>query len=253
MRREQFGIGTFAHIIQRGAHRMPIIRDGADQWRFLRLLRYVNDENVPRHWERDVSPEHIRHNFYRPDHWPDANPYVSIIAFCLMDNHFHLLVQEQIEGGISKFIQRISKSMVSHYNLKYQESGTLFEGRYRARVITNDRHLQYLGAYINIKNPFERFPGGLRAATADFERAYSFATAYPFSSTADFCGIRMSSILDHDLRRELFASPEEFKEAARELMEGRQELAGEEDELCLEPWGCSTSLSNPGMDNLSLD
>jgi len=215
---------------------MPIVRDDVDRWRFLRLLRYVNDENVPRHWVRDVAPADIRANFKRPAHWLPISPYVSIIAHCLMDNHFHLLLREQLEGGISKFMQRISKSMSSHHNLRYKSTGTLFEGPYRARVITSDRHLQYLAVYLNIKNPFERFPGGITAAMLDFDRAYQCAVAYPFSSTADFAGARTSSILDHALRRELFVDGAEFKEASRELMLSREEWMDEKDDLLLEPW-----------------
>lgn len=222
--------------MQRGAHQMPIVRDNTDRWRFLRLIRYVNDAGVPRHWERDITPEYLRRNFERPDRWPEPEPYVSIIAFCLMDNHMHLLLRESCEGGISKFMQRISKSMASHHNTRHGASGTLFEGPYRARVVTDDRHLQYLATYINIKNPFERFPGGLRAAVADFDRAYAFAVAYPFSSTADFAGARTSSILEHTLLKELFASAHEFKETAREHMQDRQEFIAERDDLLLEPW-----------------
>ena len=236
MRKEQFGVDTFVHVIQRGSRQMPIVRNDADRWRFLRLLRYVNDEDVPRHWERDISPNDIRDNFKRPARWAAIRPYVSIISHCLMDNHFHLLLRERIEGGISKFIQRISNSMAMYHNARYGTSGTLFEGPYRARVVMDDRHLQYLGAYINVENPFERFPGGLRAATANFERAYEFAIAYPFSSTADFAGVRTSSILDHDLRRELFSNPNEFKDAARELMLGRLEVVDDAGDLFLEPW-----------------
>jgi len=238
MRKEQFGTGTFVHVIQRGSRQMPIVRNDTDRWRFLRLIRYVNDESVPRHWERDISPDDILDNFRRPAYWPAIKPYVSVIAYCLMDNHFHLLLQERLEGGVSKFIQRISNSMAMHHNARYGTSGTLFEGPYRARVVADDRHLQYLGAYINVKNPFERFPGGLHVATANFEQAYAFAIAYSFSSTADFAGVRTSSILDHALRQELFSNPNEFKGVAQELMLDRQEALsdGGRDGLFLEPW-----------------
>ena len=236
MRKEQFGVGTFVHIVQRGAHQMPIVRDDTDRWRFLRLIRYVNDENVPRNWERDVSPDDIRHNFRRPVHWPAAEPYVSLISHCLMDNHLHLLARERLEGGISKFMQRISKSMSSHHNMRHKATGTLFEGPYRARVITSDQHLQYLVTYLNIKNPFERFPGGLTSAVADFDRAYDFAVTYPFSSTADFAGERRSAIIDHTLREDIFPGPSEFRMAAKELMLDRLELLDDEADLALEDW-----------------
>lgn len=203
---------------------MPIVRDDTDRWRFLKLLRYLNDSNVPHNWEREIRSHHIQNNFARPMDWETADPYVAIISYCLMDNHFHLLLRELIEGGISKFMQRISKSMASHFNAKYKGSGALFQGPYRARVIEEDVHLQYLATYINIKNPFERYPGGLHKAVENFSDAYVWSTRYPFASTADFAGVRFSSLIDQTLRCELFASPEEFRTSARELMEDRMVL-----------------------------
>lgn len=221
MRKEQFGFGTFAHVMNRGAHKMNIVRTDADRWRFLKLLRYLNDENVPRNWERDISPNHIRDNFARPKHWDGAQPYVSVLAYCLKDNHFHLLLLEQREGGISKFMQRISRSMAANFNAKYKGSGALFQGPYRARIVDNDRHLQYLSVYINIKNVFEAYPGGLEAALDNFTDAYAWAVQYPFSSTADFAGERKSSLIDHTARQSLFATPSDFRIVAEELMGAR--------------------------------
>src|SRR3954466_5129667 len=105
MRRDPYGVGSYIHVFNRGTKRMNIVRDEDDRWRFLKLVRYLNDANVPRNWERDIGPDLIRAGFDRPDHWPARDPYVSILAFCLMDNHFHLLVREQKEGGLSKFMQ----------------------------------------------------------------------------------------------------------------------------------------------------
>jgi hypothetical protein len=234
MRKEQFGVGTFVHVVNRGAHHIPIVRDDNDRWRFLKLLHYLNDSNVPLNWEREIGPDHIRNNFSRPSDWLTAEPYVAVISYCLMDNHFHLLLRELEEGGISKYMQRLSKSIASHFNAKYGETGLLFQGPYRARVVEDDMYLQYLITYINIKNPFELFPGGLSKAVESFSDAYAFSTQYPFSSTADFAGIRRSSLIDHKLRRELFASSEEFLSSAKELMEDRIALTDEHHYLALE-------------------
>ena len=224
MRMEQFGPGTFAHVVNRGAHKINIVRTDADRWRFLKLLRYLNDENVPRNWEREISPEHIRSNFARPERWGEAQPYVSILSYCLKDNHFHLLLLEQQENGISKFMQRISRSMAANFNAKYRGSGALFQGPYRARIVDNDRHLQHLSVYINIKNVFEMYPGGLKTALNNFTDAYAWAIRYPFSSTADFAGERKSSLIDHTTRRSLFATPPDFRTAAEEIMTARFDI-----------------------------
>lgn len=217
-------MGTLVHVVNRGAHKMPIVRDEADRWRFLKLLRYLNDMNVPQHWERDITPQYIRDNFARPDTWPAAKPFVSILSHHLADNHFHLLVRENVEGGIAAFMHRASRSMAAHYNAKYQSSGALFQGSYRARIVNDDTYLQYLSVYINIKNPFELFPGGLDVSVKNFDQAYEFAIKYTFSSTSDFAGKRESSIIDTKLRKELFQSPQDFRESAKDLMTSRQDF-----------------------------
>jgi len=114
--------------------------------------------------------------------------------------------------------------MAAHFNAKYEGSGALFQGPYRARTIDNDRHLQYLLVYINIKNVFEKYPGGLMAARNNFDDAYTWAIQYPFSSTADFAGKRRSSIIDYAACQSLFTSPSDFRIAAEELMGSRSDI-----------------------------
>lgn len=202
---------------------MDIVHTDDDRWRFLKLIRYLNDANVPRNWERDISPEHIRNNFARPQQWGEAQPYVSILAHCLKNNHFHLFLLEQMEGGISKFMQRVSRSMAAHHNAKYDGSGVLFQGPYRAKVVDDDRHFQHLAVYINIKNVLEMYPDGLKAAVKNLDDAYAWAVRYPFSSTADFAGERKSSIIDHALLQSLFASPVDFRLAAEDFLKSQSD------------------------------
>ncbi len=221
MRKEQFGIGVYAHVMKRGAHKMPIVRDDADRWRFLKLLRYVNDENTPSRWEREVTPALLRQNFARPKSWKSPKPYVSILSYCLMENHFHLLLCERTESGIATFMQRLCRSMAAHYNAKYESSGALFQGPYVARVVEEDEYLQYLASYINVKNTFELYPNGFDAARQNFDAAYTWAVRYPFSSTADFAGTRSSNILDVVAVRELFQSPQKFCAYSKDVMDGR--------------------------------
>ncbi len=204
------------------------MKDDADRWRFLKLLRYLNDDDVPRNWEREITPALIRDNFARPHGWRKAKPYVSILSYCLMDNHLHLLVRERMEAGIAMFMQRLCRSMAAHYNAKYDESGALFQGPYKARVVEDDEYLQYLAAYINVKNPFEKYPQGYAAALENFEVAFAWAAAYPFSSTSDFAGKRYSSILDQQQTQELFSEPAAFRKYAKDVVLGRIELGLEE-------------------------
>lgn len=220
MRKEPFSVGSCVHIVKRGARGMNIVRDDTDRWRFLRLLRYLNDENAPQHWDREITSDHVRAGFIRPDSWAEQKPHTSIIAFCLMDNHFHLLVQETKEGGISKFMQRVCTSMSMYFNTKYKEKGTIFQGAYKSRTVDSDEYLQYLAAYIQVKNPLERYPGGLRGAIRGFDEAFEWALNDPFSSLGDYAGARNSPLLDQELIIDIFGEREGFKGLAREVVEG---------------------------------
>ncbi len=223
MRKEPFSVGSFVHIIKRGTKGTPIVRDNSDRWRFLKLLRYLNDAKAPRNWEREITNEHITKGFIRPEHWSSQRPYVSILAYCLMDNHFHLLVQEREEGGVSKFMQRLCTSMAAYHNAKYRDSGTLFQSAYRSRTVDNDEYLQYLAAYILVKNTFELFPTGSKEAMRNFSDAFDFAESYQFSSLPVFSRRAESTLLDMDTIDQLFTRGSSFLKSAREVMHGRYE------------------------------
>lgn len=220
MRREIFGQDVIVHVVQRGARQANIVRDDSDRWRFLRLMRYLNDESVPRNWERDVTNEHICAGFKRPESWVKQQPYVSILAYCLMDNHFHILMRESLQDGIPRFMQRLCTSMATHFNIKYSESGSLFQGPYKARVVSDDIHLQYLAAYIQVKNPFEKFPRGMREAARNFDEAFDWTRNDPFNSLADFIGKRKSPLIDMATVQEVF-EPDHIRSFAQDLIEGK--------------------------------
>ncbi len=219
MRRDPYSVGSYVHIMKRGTRGTKIVRDEDDQWRFLKLLRYLNDDNTPRNWEREIGPDNIRSGFSRPDHWTKQKPYVSILAFCLMDNHFHLLVRENLEDGISKFMQRLCTSMATYFNAKYDEEGTLFQSSYKARTVQDDDYLQYLIAYINVKNPFQTFPGGLAHALREYDEAFMKARSYQFASLIDLVGGRTAPIVDHTALREILEfDPVHFSRTTREVL-----------------------------------
>lgn len=223
MRKEPFSVGSYVHILKRGAKRSKIVRDDDDRWRFLKLLRYLNDDNVPRNWDREITNLHISSGFVRPAHWPKPTPYVSILAYCLMDNHFHILLQERTEGGVAKFMQRLCTSMSSYFNAKYEDYGTLFQSAYKARTVDNDDYLQYLAAYIQLKNTFERYPSGLREAILNFADALKFAEGYEFSSLPVFTRGISSALLDMEQVDRLFDRGDRFTRWGKEALLGRIE------------------------------
>jgi len=200
MRKEPFSINNYVHVYNRGNRKQPIVHTDIDKERFLKMLYYFNSEETPVNLFQELN----RLNLLRSDlnkrvwldNWQARKPIVSIIAFILMENHFHLLLKEVKEGGISKFMQKVGTGMTMYYNKKYQESGRLFQGAYKARCINDDQYLKYISVYIQIKNSFELYPGGLKKAVKEFNKAYTWASNYRYSSLGDYLGVRNYGIID---------------------------------------------------------
>jgi len=224
MRKEPFTVGNYVHVYNRGNRKLTIVRDQKDKWRFIQMLRYFNDEYSPPNIFRTLQ-EMWKLNFYSrlswPENWPEHKPLVKILAFTLMPNHFHLLLKEIREEGTAKFMQKLGTGMTNYFNTKYEEVGTLFQGSYKARMVNEDSYLRDLSVYIQVKNPFERYPGGLKKAIKEFDKAYDFAVDDPYNSLADYAGKRNSPIIDKDVLGELFQSPSEYKKFARDGMLAR--------------------------------
>jgi len=221
---------SFVHVYNRGGRGMPIVKDEADRRRFIRMLYYLNDENSPSHWERRVKQYKDGFHFQRPDTWAARNTHVDISAYCLMNNHYHLLLYEHQQGGISKFMQRVNSSMANHFSKKYDESG-LFAGSYKSRVIESDDYLRALFFYINIKNPFETYPGGYESAIHDFESAFRHALEYQYCSLFEYHhGGNGWPIVNKDRTRE-FIDTNDLKAVAKDFMASRNIFRKEDAEL----------------------
>lgn len=225
MRKEPYGVGSFVHVIHRGTRGAPIVRDDEDKHRFLLMLTHFNDEHQPANWFRDIN-DSILSPFDRPGTWPEQKKLVNIIAFCLLTNHFHLLLEETQEGGISKFMQRLGTGMSYRYNLKYEERGSIFQGSFRSRTVDRDSYLRYVIAYIQLKNTLDMYSGKIQSAS-DFNDAYAWACKYPYSSLTDHSGINQRPIIEKDFLIDLFSSVT-FKEFGRDFIGGRLSVPEEE-------------------------
>ena len=220
MRVEPFGVDSFVHIVKRGARGLPVTRDDADRKRFLRLLYYLNDEHRSEFWEQDVRRLDM---FEHPRGWPERRPLVKILAWTLMPNHFHLLLQEIQDGGVSRFMQSLCGSMSRHFNEKYDETGSIFQGSYRSRTIGTDRYLRWALSYVLVKNVFELYPGGYDRAVRKFDSAWKWGVEkYAFSGLREVALSRKPSVTDIDLFYDFFKSPADFKSCSRDMILSRR-------------------------------
>ena len=236
MRVEPHGVNSIVHVIKRGTRGMKIVKDDKDKMRFARTLFLLNDEYTDSNWLKVTSKLPI---YERPEHWPKRRPLTRILAWTLMPNHFHLLMQEIKEGGIAKFMQRLCGSMSTAYNHKYKEKGSLFQGGYKGKTINDESHLSYLPFYILVKNVFEMYPGGLTQAVKNFDKAWQWALNYKFSSFgATVRGEASPVVYDPDkIVFSMCKNELKFKEEAKELLIFHMNTKGDQfKNIMLENW-----------------
>jgi hypothetical protein len=223
MRVEPYGIGSIIHIIKRGGRGMEIVRDEHDRARFIHSLYFLNEEYKSDYWENEIAD---LVPFSRPSHWPARKPLTDILAWTLLSNHLHLIIQirEDRETGVREFMQRLFRSMTGHFNEKYGERGSIFQGPYKSRTIDSDEYLRYVIPYVMVKNTFEMHPEGFEKAVSEFDRSWSWAAHNPNSSLATFLGETVSPITaESNIIHELFPRQSDFKKAARDMLEAYQE------------------------------
>jgi putative transposase len=124
---------------------------------------------------------------------------VELTAFALMPNHFHLIVYEAKEGGISKYMQRVQESYSKYFNKKYGKSGHLFQGPFQAVHIKDNNQLLHLSAYIH-RNPRE------------IKQWKNKEHRYTWSSFMDYLEEnRWSDLLKHKIITEQFSGYKDYK------------------------------------------
>jgi len=203
-RKFNFSIGEFYHIYNRGNGKMDIFLNEQDRKRFMLLLFICNsaDSVVVRDLYIGLTLGETIKKVKREE------TLVDIGVYCLMSNHFHLLIREKVEGGISLFMQKLATSYSMYFNKRNERTGSLFEGRFKAEYVGKDEYLKYLFSYIHL-NPVKLIePKWKEVGIVDKARVKKYLEDYKYSSYTDYLGEKREEKLI--LNREAF--PEYFEE-----------------------------------------
>lgn len=139
---------SYYHVYNRGVDKRTIFQDDLDYRTFLHLLKlYLSAEKKP-------DSALTRTDLVRPRPVQPINDEVKLVSYCLMPNHFHLLVKQRTETGMTKLLRRVATTYSVYFNTRYSRSGTLFQGRYRAVLVNSEEQLLHLSRYIHL-NPAE--------------------------------------------------------------------------------------------------
>lgn len=216
MERPVFTNNKIYHVLNRGVEKRNIFIDNHDYLRFIHCLFEFNDINPANnafyHFHKltnEVEPRYIGKE-QKP-----RKLLVKILAFCLMPNHFHLLLQQIRDGGIVKFMQKLGTGYTMYFNKLRERVGPLFQGKFKAVLVDEEAHFLHLPYYIHL-NPLDlKFPewrnyGG--STSLDWKGATKFLEKYRWSSYLDYIGKKnFPSVTQREFLTEFFGGPEQYK------------------------------------------
>jgi putative transposase len=180
---------SYYHIYARGNSRRDIFLDESDYATFFNLIRrYLSVE------ESKTLTGELYSNYHDK---------FQLLCFCLMPNHFHLLVYQKEEGVMTAFMRGVLTSYSRYFNKKYDMSGPLLESRYKASLISNNSYLEHISRYIylNPKNwqsySYSSLPYYLGKARADWVEPKKILDL--FDSSQDY----LTFVKDYDANKEM--------------------------------------------------
>lgn len=179
----------FYHVYNRGSEKRQIFEINWDYLRFIKTIKYYQLSGP-----KPRLSKFLINQAFKIDH---LEKIVDVICYCLMPNHFHFLIRQVKDGGITKFIGQLSNSYTRYYNTKYRRVGPLLQGEFKAVLVESAEQLIHVSRYIHL-NPLV----SLLAKDLNL---------YKWSSYHEYINI-LEGICDKDPILEFFKSPDEYKE-----------------------------------------
>ncbi len=213
MREVDFANNEYYHIYNRGVDKRKVFLNKNDYIRFLHDLYEFNDKNPAPEFSR------VKNVGSLASHIESRKKLVNVICFCLMPNHFHLIIEQLIDDGISRFMHKLGTGYTNGFNLKYKRSGSLFQGTFKAVYIKNETYLTHLSRYIHL-NPVElKEKNWKESGIKDWEKANELLENYRYSSYLDYIGKEnFPSIINRKLILDIFDNEKKYKKFVREWL-----------------------------------
>jgi putative transposase len=194
------------HALNRGVDKRTIFLDDQDRARFVHDMYVFNtpesSNNIRRTQMNDIVSRPSKEG-------REANKIVDVHGWCLMDNHYHLLLSERVEGGLSLFLRKLNVGYAKYFNERYKRVGTLFQGRTKKILIDSDAYMLHILNYIHL-NPLDLMENVSNSdwrgrSISDHAGALEFLKGYRWSSLMDYSEVKnFPSILRKDFFQDVF-------------------------------------------------
>ncbi|MFA4817625.1 MAG: transposase [Parcubacteria group bacterium] len=214
MRKTEFANDEYYHICNRGVDKREVFLDNFDYYRFLLSMQEFNRtdpigsifENSFRKDKKINSPVWGRVSVYK------IEKLVEVVAYCLNPNHYHFILKQLSDNGISKFMLKLGSGYSSYFNNKTKRSGSLFQGPFKAIHINSNEYLLHVSAYVN--------------CNSEIHGAHK-ADNYKWCSFPEYIGEKKGGLCNKEIILGQFKNKEEYKEYARTVareMKNKKEM-----------------------------
>jgi putative transposase len=203
----------YYHIFNRGINRQTIFLDRNCYKRALEILEFYSYESPGIKYSKflKLSDDEQRNRLEQLRY--DQNKLVEIVAFCFMPNHFHLLLKQLKDNGISRFVGNFQNSFTRYVNTKTSRIGPILQGEFKSVLVRNDSQLLHLSRYIHL-NPYS---SGIISTNSGL-------ITYPWSSYYLYLDKQQLHVCNPNIILSQFTSLEDYRSFVEDRAGYQQEL-----------------------------
>jgi putative transposase len=201
------------HLLNRGSASQPIFLNTRDYRRLIKIIGFYRFSHHPVRLSAFLKLSQTRREEYLKEIVEKGQELVEIFCFCLMPNHFHFLVRQKEDEGVSKFMSQIQNSYTRYFNIKNKRVGSLFQGSFKAVMVETDEQLIHVSRYIHL-NPYSSY----------VVKSMKDLNVYPWSSLPDYLGEEHYSFLKKELILGLFKDTKDYRDFVFNQAEYQREL-----------------------------
>ncbi|MBI2019394.1 transposase [Candidatus Daviesbacteria bacterium] len=206
-----FRDGEIYHVFNRGIDRRTIFTDKKEYERFQKLIKFYRHKDIPIRFSKiNQQPVEFREKILEKLY--SSERALDILSYCIMPNHFHFLLKQTSDKGVSVFISNIVNAYTKYFNTKHERTGPLFEGVFKAVHIETDEQLVHVSRYIHL-NPVS----SSIIPTGELED-------YEWSSYPEYLSLTEEEIAQKDLVLDMFKSIQAYQEFVNNQIDYAKQL-----------------------------
>ncbi|MBI2337742.1 transposase [Candidatus Daviesbacteria bacterium] len=200
------------HVFNRGINHQPTFLDKLEYKRARLVIDFYRFSNLPAKLSKFLTLSNDDRTKIMDNLRKEDDKLVEILAFCLMPNHFHFLIKQIKDKGISKFLGNFQNSYTRYSNTKRERDGSLFLDQFKAKLIITDEQLIHISRYIHL-NPYTSY------VVKDLNTLF----AYPWSSLSEYLSNK-AEICNLDIIMSLFINPKVYQKFIEDHADYQRQL-----------------------------